>query len=175
MRKYTSEIIVLEYRRCDFSPFDLDWYPELNCKKGQRPWRDLFCAVAHSSPHFQLLFANSGFVVLRTRGSATGQSPPSGPEDIRAWRPMLNSCLKEEPTLCVSRTADLASMFQSKLGQPGIAHALHSWVREHASRDGLAQYLLGHHLDYDLGQQGEAGAHYRRAYELAPNSPVIVR
>jgi len=177
MRKYRSRIIVLEYKRCDFSPFVLDKYPELNCAKGEQPWRNLFCPAAHASPHFRLLFANSGYAVLSVREKSADGKPgrAASIEDIRAWKPMLDRCLKEEPEACVSRTAELASMFHAKIGQPKVAKALLGWVRQHVHNDGVAHYLLGYHLDYDLGQPKEAAGHYSKAIEHAPNNPLIVR
>lgn len=182
MRKYDSRHIILEYKRCDFSPFLLDHHPEFNCQKEDSKWKDLFCPVAHVSPHFEMLFANAGYVVLRLRDEEeiarvvkkrNGQSVEI--HEIKVWSAMLNQCLEEEGDACIGRTAELASMFYSKLKQRQVAEMLLGWVRRHADSHGEAQFIIGHHLDYNADKSAQAGQHYRKAYELAPDNPYIAR
>eukprot|EP00927_Polykrikos_kofoidii_P006364 TRINITY_DN12582_c0_g2_i1.p1 TRINITY_DN12582_c0_g2~~TRINITY_DN12582_c0_g2_i1.p1 ORF type:complete len:1076 (+),score=144.74 TRINITY_DN12582_c0_g2_i1:77-3304(+) len=176
MRSYGASYLVLEYRRCSFSPFLLDTHPGLNCKEGERPWKDLFCARAHGSSVFDMLFANSGFVVFQVRGKSERKGHTSSPiTELSAWKPMLNRCRREEPDVCGGRIAELATMFHEKLGQHGIGRVLLDWVTQHFPDDGIARYVVGRHFDYNLQSQDEAAIHYRRAYELMPNHPIIVR
>jgi len=178
MRKYTATHLILEYKRCDFSPFMLDNHPELNCKASERSWSDLFCPRAHASPDFDMLFANAGYVVFKL--VEPGQKPALAAKatdihDFRAWKQMLKRCMKEDPQECGARIAEIGTMFYSKLKQPAVADMLFEWVRKKADTDGAAVYQLGRHVDYTLENPREAGSLYQRAYELLPNNPTVVR
>lgn len=176
MRKYNATYIVLEYKRCDFSPFLLDNHPEFNCQKGERPWHDLFCPAAHVSPHFDLLFANAGFAVFKLQdASAAGRRAAASIDQAGAWGAMLQRCLAESPGACPSRIAELGVVFDSKLGQRQVARLLLDWADAHGKDDAMVQFIIGNHLDYNLQQESKAAARYRRAYELAPNSGIIGR
>eukprot|EP00930_Biecheleria_cincta_P085801 TRINITY_DN75165_c0_g1_i1.p1 TRINITY_DN75165_c0_g1~~TRINITY_DN75165_c0_g1_i1.p1 ORF type:complete len:709 (-),score=113.73 TRINITY_DN75165_c0_g1_i1:18-2045(-) len=176
MRKYNSSYIILEFKRCNFGPFLLDEYPKVNCKEGERPWKDLFCPRALASPLFEKLFANAEFAVLRLlpKNEVPKGAQAGNVEDLSIWQPMLQRCLKEEPEACASRTADLAAAFR-KLGQPKVAQMLLNWAEQHGSTDAAFQFIMGHRLDYDLEQSDKAGEYYRRAHELEPNNPVFLR
>lgn len=179
MRKYRASFFVIEYKRCDFSPFILDWYPELNCKKGERPWEDLFCPRLHATKHFKMLFVNAGYGVFRLRNASVAPSQKkSSIKKMGAWRPMLEQCLEAEEKygeVCVARITEVGQMFHEKLKQPQVAEILLGWAKEHGADNGLVQYTIGRHLDYDHGRQDEAAKYYRQAYELLPNNPLIVR
>jgi len=177
MQKYGAAYLILEYKRCDFSPFVLDKYPKLNCAKGQKPWQELFCPRAHVSPSFKLLFANAGFGLFRVRDVVDAPSKPKrrSMDDIKVWKPMLDRCIKTEPEVCGGRIAEMASMFHEKLGQQQLGKTLLQWVDENAPHDGVAQYLIGRHYDYVLNRPQDAKKYYEKAYELVPNNPVIVR
>jgi len=177
MRKFGAAYVVIEYKRCDFSPFKLDDRPDLNCaKEDGRPWSELFCPRAHLSPLLELLFANAGFAVLRLKDEVAPRETRSKPrklEDLAVWKPMLDRCLREDPEACPGRVAELASMFHSKLKQRAVASTLFKWVQKEAPKDGLAWYVMARHQDYHLGNQDMAGASYIKAHELVPNNPVV--
>jgi hypothetical protein len=174
-RTYGSTHFIVEYKRCDFSPFMLDNRPELNCKKGEQPWEKLFCPRAHGSAHFEMLFVNSGFGLFRIRDAPTsgGDTPIAS---MKTWRPMLKRCMQEEPKVCPSRIAELAVMFLTKLSQqPKLGEALLSWVKENGANDGHSQYVIGRYYDQDRDQLKDAEPYYRRALALEPNNPLIIR
>lgn len=176
MKKFQSRFLILEFKRCSFGPFLLDRYPEVNCKEGEHPWHYLFCPRALASPLFELLWANAEFAVLRLRhDEEVPQTAKSGNvEDLKTWEPMLQRCQEEERRECSARVADLALAFR-KMGQSQVSKMLLRWAETHGDEDGAFQYIMGHHLDYDLQQSEKAGAYYRKAVELEPNNPVFVK
>lgn len=175
MRKFGTTHLVIEYKRCDFSPFTLDDYPEVNCAKGERPWDELFCVRAHHSPHLKLLFANSGFALFSLRSTPKETQVPTGIEDPRAWRPYLKRCARDEGEVCGGRIQELATMWSSKLKKHKIAEILTQFIEKELPRDGHAQYELARHKDYDLDKPDQAYQHYKAAYEALPNNPIVVR
>lgn len=178
MRKYRATFFVIEYKRCDFSPFILDARPELNCRKGERPWADLFCPRLHGSKHFKMLYVNAAYGVFRLRNSTASGAAKTSITKASAWKPVFDSCLEAERqhgAACVPRIAELGHIFHDKLKQPQIARVALSWAEEHGAKDGVVQHVLGQHFDYDLENPKEALAYYRRAYELLPRNPVISR
>mmetsp|Transcript_153674 Transcript_153674/g.492626 ORF Transcript_153674/g.492626 Transcript_153674/m.492626 type:complete len:992 (-) Transcript_153674:69-3044(-) len=175
MRKYRASYIVLEYKRCDFSPFILDERKEFNCAKGERPWKELFCPAAHVSPHFKLLFANAGYAVFELQDRVSTAGRAKAIEDIGSWKDMLDRCMSEDPDLCLSRVAELAVMFGSKIGQPQISQAMLQWAEERGTYDAMVQYIVGYHYDYNLKRDGDAAKRYKKAHQLAPNSGIITR
>eukprot|EP00929_Paragymnodinium_shiwhaense_P082386 TRINITY_DN4339_c0_g2_i1.p1 TRINITY_DN4339_c0_g2~~TRINITY_DN4339_c0_g2_i1.p1 ORF type:complete len:909 (+),score=224.25 TRINITY_DN4339_c0_g2_i1:76-2802(+) len=174
VRKYGATHFLVEYKRCSFSPFLLDNRPELNCKKGERPWEDLFCAQAHRSPHFDLEFANAAYALFRIRDTPASRGKVSL-TDIKLWKPMLDRCMAEGPEVCPSRAAELAVMFHTKLGQPRVGEPLLDWVKKIAPKDGLSNYVIARFLDYDLGKQQESLQYYQNAVTFEPNNPLILR
>merc|ERR1712079_694858 len=96
-------------------------------------------------------------------------------QNMEVWQPMLDRCLEEEGDACLERTAELAAMFHSKLKKRDISDTLFTWVRQHGAHHGEVQFILGHHLDYNLKESSRAGDLYRKAHELSPNNPYIVR
>merc|ERR1712216_140648 len=178
MKKFGAEYIIVEYRRCDFSPYPLDDYPEVNCKKEERPWEDLFCVRVHLSRSFKMVFANSGYAIFKMHPNATHESMGDRATSLThldAWKPMLKRCKKDEPDVCAPRIAELADMFHGKLKRPEIAKTLFKWALQDEPPHGQTQYIYGHHLDYDQDRPLESAQYYRRAYELSPNNPLIVR
>jgi len=186
MQKFGATVFIIEYKRCDFSPFVLDQFPEVNCdREAKAPfvraaeWKELFCVRLHTSPYFKMVFGNAGYGVfhIRKRAAVDKALKPTAAsiEHIAAWRPMLERCLREDPEVCGGRIAELASVFHEKLKQPKVANVLFSWVRDATPNDGIAQYMLGRHMDYQVKRPADATKHYRRAYELVPNNAFIVR
>eukprot|EP00913_Durusdinium_trenchii_P019791 g18604.t1 len=86
---------------------------------------------------------------------------------------MLQRCQEEERRECSARVADLALAFR-KMGQSQVSKMLLRWAETHGDEDGAFQYIMGHHLDYDLQQSEKAGAYYRKAVELEPNNPLAL-
>eukprot|EP00427_Karlodinium_veneficum_P014295 CAMPEP_0169071002 /NCGR_PEP_ID=MMETSP1015-20121227/5425_1 /TAXON_ID=342587 /ORGANISM="Karlodinium micrum, Strain CCMP2283" /LENGTH=918 /DNA_ID=CAMNT_0009130055 /DNA_START=16 /DNA_END=2768 /DNA_ORIENTATION=- len=176
MKKFGAEYLIIEYRRCDFSPYPTDDFPEFNCDS-KRPWEDLFCVRVHLSRHFKLMFANSGYAIFKMHPNASEIPKPrcKSIEDMAAWNPMLNQCQKDEPEKCGPRVAELALMWQSKLKKPRIADMLFKWALQAKPENGQTSFIYGHHLDYELQDNTNAIRHYQKAYELSPNNPVIVK
>lgn len=176
MEKFQSRYLILEFKRCSFGPFLLDKYPEVNCKEKEVPWQELFCPRALASPLFELQWANAEFAVLRLRDSkeVARNAKDGHVADLKTWEPMLQRCQKEEPLECAARAADLALAFR-KMGQMQVSQSLLRWAEAHGDEDGAFQYIMGHHLDYDLQQSQRAGPYYKRAVELESNNPVFVK
>merc|ERR1712146_747197 len=66
-------------------------------------------------------------------------------------------------------------MWYSKLKKPAIAELLFQWAHQAKPESGQTQYIYGRHLDYEANRPEDAARYYRRAYELSPNNPLIVR
>jgi len=175
MAKYNASYIVLEYKRCDFSPFLLDKHPEFNCGKGDHSWSELFCPAAHVSPHFDLLFANAGYAVFKRREKPRSNFVSADLQDLKTWEKMLNRCLKDDPDECPGRIAELAVVFGSKLRQPRVSETLFDWADLHGEHDAVVQFIIGHHWDYNLNNPATAGRYYEKAQAANPNSPLIFR
>ena len=176
MEKFQSRYLILEFKRCSFGPFLLDKYPEVNCKEKEVPWQNLFCPRALASPIFELQWANAEFAVLRLKDpKEVPKNVKDGRvDDLKTWEPMLQRCQKEEPLACAARAADLALAFR-KMGQMQVSQILMRWAEAHGDGDAAFQYIMGHHLDYDLQQSSRAGPYYKKAVDLEPNNPVFVK
>lgn len=132
----------------------------------------------HTSMHFRMIFANSGYAIFQMRKNATDKViPPRAHaiEDPAVWKPMLNRCQRDEPEACGPLIADLATMWYTRHKNPAISEFLFRWAEQAQPASGQTQYIIAHYYDYDLNKPQDAERYYKRAYELSPNNPLIVR
>ena len=85
MEQLSAKLVIFEYSRCFFTPYNLD-DKRKNCNSKKHKTEDLMCMKLHArSRFFKLMFMNGNYAVFRLRKNPLRTNPAPRASDVQSW------------------------------------------------------------------------------------------
>ena len=85
MQQLSAKLVIFEYSRCFFTPYNLD-DKRKNCNSKKHKTEDLMCMKLHARPRFfKLMFMNGNYAVFQLRKSPLKANPQPRASDVQTW------------------------------------------------------------------------------------------
>lgn len=182
MRQLHAEVVIFEYNRCFFTPYLLD-DKRKNCNDRKHAKEDQLCLKLHARPRFfERIFSNGGYAVFRLRRSPLPLGEELSPSAVgstitstEAWRDYVDSCVRTQGELCGARLLETAATWEHSMKRPQVAAVLRKLADKAYPNDGYVAYYMARYLDYDANKPQKAIGYYKKAVDLLPNNPIVLK
>ena len=85
MQELSAKLVIFEYSRCFFTPYNLD-DKRKNCNSKKHKTEDLMCMKLHArSRFFKLMFMNGNYAVFQLRKHPLTKNPAPRASDVHGW------------------------------------------------------------------------------------------
>ncbi|OLP97175.1 putative C-mannosyltransferase DPY19L3 [Symbiodinium microadriaticum] len=181
MEQLSAKLVIFEYSRCFFTPYNLD-DKRKNCNSKKHKTEDLMCMKLHArSRFFKLMFMNGNYAVFRLRKNPLRTNPAPRASDVQSWleeaetwKDYVQTCEKTQGQHCGPRLMEAAAHFHHGMKKPKVAAELRKWALKTFPENGYVNFYQARFLDVDANRPQEAKPFYDKALGLLPNNVKVL-